>query len=78
MHFEALVLFLPFLRKQKLVGKEGDDREDEKPEEAEELAKAAQGVVAKEAAILDNILNNHSYERPWVDELLTKTGCTTE
>ena len=49
-----------------------------KPEEAEELAKAAQGVVAKEAAILDNILNKHSYERPWVDELLTKTGCTME
>lgn len=47
-----------------------------KPEEAEELAKAAQGVVAKEAAILDNILNNHSYNRPWVDEQLRKTGCT--
>lgn len=47
-----------------------------KPEEAEELAKAAQGVVAKEAAILDNILNNHSYDRPWVDEQLRKTGCT--
>ena len=47
-----------------------------KPEEAEELAKAAQGVVAKEAAILDNILNNHSYDRPWVDELLTKNSCT--
>lgn len=47
-----------------------------KPEEAEQLAKAAQGVVAKEAAILDNILNNHSYERPWVDEQLRKSGCT--
>lgn len=47
-----------------------------KPEQAEELHKAAQGVVAKEAAILDNILNRHSYDRPWVDEQLTKTGCT--
>lgn len=47
-----------------------------KPEEAEQLAKAAQGVVAKEAAILDNILNTHSYERPWVDEQLRKSGCT--
>lgn len=46
-----------------------------KPEQAEELAKAARGVVEKEAAILDNILNNHSYVRPWVDEFLTKTGC---
>ena len=48
------------------------------PAQAEELAKAAQGVIAKEAAILDNILNNHSYVRPWVDEFLTKTGCTME
>lgn len=47
-----------------------------KPEEAEELAKAAEGVVAKEAAILSNIVNHHTYERPWVDDLLTKTGCT--
>lgn len=47
-----------------------------KPEEAEELAKAAHGIVAKEAAILDNILNHHSYERPWVDEQLKKSGCT--
>jgi len=47
-----------------------------KPEEAEELHKAAQAVVAKEAAILDNILNHHSYVRPWVDEQLSKTGCT--
>ena len=48
------------------------------PAQAEELANAAQGVIAKEAAILDNILNKHSYERPWVDEFLTKTGCTME
>lgn len=46
-----------------------------KPEEAEELAKGARGVVAKEAAIWDNILNNHSYERLQVDDLLQKTGC---
>ena len=48
------------------------------PAQAEELYKAAQGVIAKEASILDNILNNHSYVRPWVDEFLTKTGCTME
>ena len=48
------------------------------PAQAEELYKAAQGVIAKEAVILDNILNKHSYERPWVDELLIKTGCTME
>ena len=47
-----------------------------KPEEAEELHKAALAVVAKEAAILDNILNHHTYTRPWVDDQLTQTGCT--
>jgi len=46
-----------------------------KPEEAEELAEKAQAVVKKEAGILDKILNEHSYVRPWVDELLEKTGC---
>jgi RraA family protein len=46
-----------------------------KPEEARELAEKAQAVVEKEAKILDNILNHHSYIRPWVDEMLEKAGC---
>ncbi len=46
-----------------------------RPQEAEELAKKARAVVDKEAAILDNILNKHSYERPWVDEALASGGC---
>lgn len=46
-----------------------------KPEQAKELAQKAQAVVEKEAGILKNILENHSYERPWVDEVLKASGC---
>ena len=46
-----------------------------KPEQAVELSKKARGVVEKEAAILDKILKEHSYVRPWVDEFLKNTGC---
>jgi len=46
------------------------------PAQAEALARTARGVAEKEAAILEGILQRRSYERPWVDDLLRKTGCS--
>lgn len=46
-----------------------------KPDQAEALAEKARAVVAKEADILDKILTEGTYIRPWVDELLEATGC---
>ncbi|MDO4547645.1 MAG: RraA family protein [Clostridia bacterium] len=46
-----------------------------RPEEAEELAEKTRLVMAKEADILKNILENNSYVRPWVDSKLAEIGC---
>jgi regulator of RNase E activity RraA len=46
-----------------------------KPEEAVELAKKVQAVSDKEMEIMDKILNEGTYIRPWVDEKLAEIGC---
>ncbi len=46
-----------------------------RPEEAEELAEKAQKVLQMENDILDKILNEGTYIRPWVDEKLKALGC---
>lgn len=44
------------------------------PEDAAWLAAAANGILKKEAAILEGILQQHQYPRPWVDEKLLELG----
>lgn len=46
-----------------------------KPEEASELAKKVNAVNQKEAEIIDTIMRNGTYNRPWVDEKLKEIGC---
>lgn len=46
-----------------------------RPEEAQELAEKARKVLAMENGILDKILNEGTYIRPWVDEKLKALGC---
>ena len=46
-----------------------------RPEEAEALAKATRGVQEKEAGIMEHILTDGTYIRPWVDEKLREVGC---
>lgn len=46
-----------------------------RPENAAQLAEAAREVGKKEAAIMQNILENGTYIRPWVEDLLKKINC---
>ena len=46
-----------------------------KPEDAKELAEKAQKVLDMENGILEKILKEGSYDRPWVDEKLKALGC---
>jgi len=46
-----------------------------KPEEAAELAEKVKAVSNKEMDIMDKILNEGTYVRPWVDEKLAEIGC---
>lgn len=46
-----------------------------RPEEAAELAHKAKNVLDMENGILDKILNEGTYIRPWVDEKLKALGC---
>lgn len=46
-----------------------------RPEEAEELAQKAKKVLDMENGILDKILTEGTYIRPWVDEKLKALGC---
>ena len=46
-----------------------------RPEHATRLAEAAREVGNKEAEIMRNILENGTYIRPWVDDLLKKINC---
>ena len=46
-----------------------------RPEEAQELAEKARKVLDMENGILDKILNEGTYIRPWVDEKLKALGC---
>lgn len=45
------------------------------PEDAEELAQKAQKVLNMENGILEKILTEGTYIRPWVDEKLKELGC---
>ena len=45
------------------------------PEHAAELADATEAVEKKEAAIMEHILKDGTYIRPWVDEKLKEIGC---
>jgi len=45
-----------------------------RPDEAEAIAKAARGVVEKEAGIAEKIATGQ-YHRPWVEEKLKEIGC---
>ena len=42
---------------------------------AAEIADATDAVMKKEAGIMDHILNDGTYIRPWVDEKLKEIGC---
>ncbi len=42
---------------------------------ASEIADATDAVMKKEAGIMDHILNDGTYIRPWVDEKLKEIGC---
>jgi len=46
-----------------------------RPSDAKVLAKKVKEVEAKEQDIMKNIIENHSYERHWVDEILAKINC---
>ena len=46
-----------------------------RPEDAEELAIRAKAVLEMENGILEKILNEGTYIRPWVDEKLKALGC---
>lgn len=46
-----------------------------KPEYAETLAERVAGVFAKEEAIMNKIVEDGTYIRPWVDEKLKEIGC---
>lgn len=46
-----------------------------RPQDARELHAQTVAVMEKEAKILEDILTKGTYIRPWVDALLTKTGC---
>lgn len=45
------------------------------PAIADEIATATEGVEKKEADIMDHILNDVTYIRPWVDDKLKEIGC---
>ena len=45
------------------------------PAIADEIATATEGVEKKEADIMDHILNDGTYIRPWVDDKLKEIGC---
>lgn len=46
-----------------------------KPEEAEALVVATEAVEKKEADIKKHIIEDGTYDRPWVKEMLDKLGC---
>lgn len=46
-----------------------------RPEDAEQLAQATRAVEKKEADIMDHILKDGTYIRPWVQEKLKEIGC---
>lgn len=46
-----------------------------RPENAETLAEATRAVEKKEAGIMEHILNDGTYIRPWVDDKLREIGC---
>ena len=46
-----------------------------RPENAEALAGATRAVEKKEAGIMEHILNDGTYIRPWVDDKLREIGC---
>jgi RraA family protein len=46
-----------------------------KPEIAEELLAKTKEVMKKEEKIMKKIINECSYVRPWVDEILNNIGC---
>jgi len=46
------------------------------PADAQTVYAAVQKVQAMEAGIMDKILNEGTYIRPWVDEKLREIGCT--
>ena len=46
------------------------------PEQAQELAAATRAVEEKEAGIMRHILEDGTYNRPWVAEKLAEIGCT--
>lgn len=46
-----------------------------KPEDAKALAEATREVGKKEAGIMEKIMNEGTYIRPWVDDKLAEIGC---
>ena len=45
------------------------------PDEAEALCEATKAVEHKEAGIMEHIINDGTYIRPWVDDKLKEIGC---
>ena len=46
-----------------------------RPEDAEELAAQTKKITEKEAAIMEKIVNEGTYNRPWIEEKLAELGC---
>lgn len=46
-----------------------------KPEDAPELLEKTWAVSDKEAKIMETMLRDKTYIRPWVDEKLREIGC---
>ncbi len=46
-----------------------------RPCEAEEIAASAHAVSAREAALMENIKKNGTFDRPWLDGKLKEIGC---
>ena len=46
-----------------------------RPDDARQLGEATRAVGRKEAGIMDHILNDGTYIRPWVKEMLEKINC---
>ena len=46
-----------------------------RPENAREIYEATIAVEKKEADIMKHIVEDGTYNRPWVDELLKKINC---
>lgn len=46
-----------------------------RPDEAEELARKTEAIMKKEYELMQSIIKEGKYDRPWVDEKIKEIGC---